>query len=200
MFSQLPIDVLTYIATIDAHDDMGDVWFKLWLIDEGFKKYGNIRIFIENKTMHYRHKNEIHITYLFGEEHSIYDKPSRVENGHKKWHYKGILHRNNDKPAIIYSDGHMVWYKNGMVHRDDDNPAVIDKDSLTWHKKGELHRDNDKPALIRTFMQVWYKNGELHRIGGPAMVYDNGSTRYYINGKYYTSKHYLKICLGLAKK
>lgn len=146
MFSQLPIDVLIYIAIIDAHDDMGDVWFKLWLINEGFKKYGNIRIFMANKTTHYRHKNEVHITYLFGKEHSIYDKPSHIENGHKQWHYKGVLHRgalgaqslhdkHNDKPAIIYSDGRIVWYKNGMIHRDNDNPAIIDKDSLAWYKK-----------------------------------------------------------------
>jgi hypothetical protein len=178
---------------------MGDVWFKLWLIDDGFKKYGNIRIFISNKTTHYRHKNEVHITYLFGKEHSIYDEPSRVENGFREWHYNGILHRTDDKPAMIYSNGLMVWYKNGMIHRDGDKPAVIGKDKL-WYKNGMIHRDNDKPARITTYRHQLYSNGALHRMGGPAIVYDDGSTDYYINGKWYTSKHYLKICLGLAKK
>lgn len=172
----------------------------MWLIDEGFKKYSNPRIFIENKTTHYCYKNGIQLTYLFGKEHSIYDKPSRIENGHKQWHYKGILHRGNDKPAIIYSDGHMVWYKNGMKHRDGDKPAVIGKDKLVWYKNEMIHRDGDKPSRISTVTHQWYKNGELHRIGGPAVVYDDGSTSYYINGKEYTSKHYLRICLGLAKK
>ena len=46
----------------------------------------------------------------------------------KKWYKNGELHRDNDKPAIIWSNGQKEWYKNGKRHRDGDKPAVINPD------------------------------------------------------------------------
>ena len=35
------------------------------------------------------------------------------------------LHRDGDKPAMIFTDGSKSWYKNGQRHREGDEPAVI---------------------------------------------------------------------------
>ena len=35
------------------------------------------------------------------------------ENGTQKWFINNELHRENDLPAIIYSDGTKEWYLNG---------------------------------------------------------------------------------------
>jgi hypothetical protein len=49
----------------------------------------------------------------------------------------GQLHRDNDQPAIIYSDGSKKWYQNGKLHRDNDQPAIIFADgSKIWYKNG----------------------------------------------------------------
>ncbi len=31
------------------------------------------------------------------------------------WYKNGEIHRDNDLPAIIYSDGYKVWYVNGRL-------------------------------------------------------------------------------------
>jgi hypothetical protein len=74
----------------------------------------------------------------------------------------------------------MEWYIHG------DLPAEIDWYEQTWYKNGFKHRDGDKPAYINTLpgfaKQVWYKNGEKHREGDPAVIHENGSKYWYING------------------
>lgn len=37
----------------------------------------------------------------------------------------GLIHRDNDLPAIMYSDGTKEWFKNGVPHRDDENKPAI---------------------------------------------------------------------------
>jgi hypothetical protein len=59
-------------------------------------------------------------------------------NGDQFWCKNGnIKHRDNDLPAVIYSDGTQEWYKNGKRHRDNDLPA----------------------AIFRSEYQYWYQNG-----------------------------------------
>jgi len=62
----------------------------------------------------------------------------QLEHGDKIWsNKKGQIHRDNDKPAIIYSDGTQHWYKNGLRHRDNDLPAIIYADgNQYWYKEG----------------------------------------------------------------
>jgi hypothetical protein len=50
---------------------------------------------------------------------------------------EGKLHRDGDKPAVIFSDGSRWWYKEGKLHRD--KPACIDRNgSKYWYKDGKL--------------------------------------------------------------
>lgn len=85
----------------------------------------------------------------------------------------GARHSFNDKPAYQQTNGDtQKWYKCGVLHRDNDLPAIIevsDIDSVMfcWYKNGVLHRDNDKPAIMifdlsyRRF--IYYDNGIIRR-------------------------------------
>ena len=69
---------------------------------------------------------------------------------------KDQLHRNNDLPAIEYSNGTKFYYKNGRRHRDNDLPAIeYASGHKEYYKNGKLHRDNDLPAI--EYAAIGYK-------------------------------------------
>lgn len=37
----------------------------------------------------------------------------------------GKIHRDNDKPAVIWADSTQEWWSNGMLHRDSGMPAIV---------------------------------------------------------------------------
>ena len=100
------------------------------------------------------------------------------------WYKTSFLHRNGDKPAVIYADGTLQWWKNGLRHRDGNKPARIYADGgLVWYKNGEFHRDGDKPAYIGAGgTLIWYKNDKQHRACSPAVIYPDNKHEYWING------------------
>lgn len=95
------------------------------------------------------------------------DPPTEVDSyGDKYWrNSQGQLHRESDKPAVMFADGTQAWYQNGKLHRAGDKPAWVSVNSSnSWWKHGQLHRDNDKPAYIQdNGSQSWYVNGECTR-------------------------------------
>ena len=103
---------------------------------------------------------------------------------------QGVLHRDNDKPAII-THNFLEWNQYGKIHRDGDLPAVIYNNNYSgykmWCKQGMTHRDNDLPALICSDgTQIWYQNNKIHREDSkPAIIYLNGNKEWYINDKCY---------------
>ena len=83
--------------------------------------------------------------------------------GTKRWYNsKGILHRDNDLPAIEYANGSKEWYMNGKHHRENDLPAV------EWYDGAKY----------------WYINNEIHRENGPASEFSDGGKAWYWHGKY----------------
>ena len=108
----------------------------------------------------------------------------KTADGTRVWYKNGEVHRDDDRPAIIYADGGLVWYKNGEYHRDGDKPARIDEDgTLGWWKNGKIHRDGDKPAVIGSDgLLVWYKNGQRHRVLGPAVIDKNNNFEWWFRG------------------
>jgi hypothetical protein len=42
----------------------------------------------------------------------------------------GVLHRSNDKPAIVHKSALYIWYQYGRIMRDNDKPAVVLYNSL----------------------------------------------------------------------
>ena len=73
------------------------------------------------------------------------NKPTEITpKGTKIWKNKeGRYHRENDKPAIEFSDGGKVWYINGKKHRENDKPAIEDSDGQKeWWINGKFIKQN----------------------------------------------------------
>ncbi len=107
-------------------------------------------------------------------------------DGTQRWYKDGVLHRDDDEPAVIYPSGTYEWHKDGKLHRDGDEPALIFAGGTRkWYKNGKLHRDDGKPAVAkRNGTQYWYKDGKLHRDGDePALIFAGGTRKWYKNGK-----------------
>jgi hypothetical protein len=119
-----------------------------------------------------------------GQLHRHDDKPAVITADQQEWYYWGVLHRDNDMPAVV-GVGFKRWYKRGKLHRDGDKPASIYRNNnYLWYQDGQCHRDHDRPAIIYDDGSMrWYKHDRLHRIGGPAVINDDYTTQWFINGK-----------------
>jgi hypothetical protein len=124
----------------------------------------------------------------------------------KEWYLDGVLHREDDLPAIEYTNtlGAKEWWKNGKLHRDGDLPAVEFyiglsnvwyKKGLKWYKNGERHRDGDLPAVeYSNGAKWWFKNDLLHRDNGlPAFETPNGNNEWWWFGRNVSRKEALEL-------
>ncbi|HMC00637.1 MAG TPA: hypothetical protein VKN14_06335 [Flavobacteriaceae bacterium] len=115
---------------------------------------------------------------------------------------KVILHRENDKPAIEYSNGTKYWYKNGKIHRENDKPAIEwSNGSKFWYNKnGRFIKREDKTPTkmkIKNGTEVWVLNeqeldsnnfdwykAKIHRENDlPAVICSNGTKQWYKDNK-----------------
>jgi len=91
--------------------------------------------------------------------------------------------------SLINENNNVLYVKNGVWHRDNDLPAVEYSDGAkTWYKDGNCHREN-APANIAPDVEMWCVEGVKHRYDGPALTL-HGNQFYYINGKEYSEKDY----------
>jgi hypothetical protein len=76
-------------------------------------------------------------------------------------HKQTILKFHDGRTWIISSSGSQYWYLHRMLHREGDKPAVIwANGSQYWYLNGELHREGDKPAIVRADgSQEWFIDG-----------------------------------------
>ena len=98
------------------------------------------------------------------------EPPTAVDGAYRSWHNAaGELHRDFDLPAEI--DGDLcAWYRDGNLHRDADRPAIVwFNGSFEWWVAGELHRDGGHPAVVQAdgTEQYWVR-GELVRHADPS--------------------------------
>jgi hypothetical protein len=127
---------------------------------------------------------------------SQYDYSNRWQTGHQYGYQNDdcrfIVHRENDLPAVVYTDGTKTWYFHGETHRDDDKPAYMGSNGdKIWFQFGKRYRKGNQPAAILKHgtRKEWYdKDGKLHRDGGrPAVKIRNGTDdkvdEYWIHGK-----------------
>jgi hypothetical protein len=115
--------------------------------------------------------------------------------GNKEWTVNGKMHRDGDKPALIYPGGTSCWFKYGELHRDGDKPAIIFADgSRNWYKHGKRHRDGDEPAIIYADGdREWYKHGVRHREGNKPAFISTKRCYWYKHGvKYYPKRRRLE--------
>lgn len=81
------------------------------------------------------------------------------------WYNKyGLKHRDDDMPAVIYSNGNKGWYKNGKLDRKNDLPAMIGNNGEEyWFEDGLLHREDDLPAIIKpNGTRLYFKYGRRY--------------------------------------
>jgi len=89
--------------------------------------------------------------------------------GDKRWRLpNGDYHRENDLPAVEWTDGTKKWWVNGNLHRENNKPAVI---LVSGHKE-------------------WLVNGKLHRTNGAAIEYFNGEKEWYLEGVQYSEEEF----------
>jgi hypothetical protein len=91
---------------------------------------------------------------------------------------------------------------NGKLHRDDDLPAIeYTNGGKSWYINGEQRRENDLPtAVFGNGNTVWHINGKLHRLGGlPAIIHTNGNKWWYIYNKSYSYEQVINYYKTLAR-
>ena len=80
-------------------------------------------------------------TYANGAPHCFDNRPFERNFYRRIWYNLGRIHRDNDKPAVIYRDQARLWFKNGKLHRDNDLPAVIKNNGTKeWYKNGQSYQ------------------------------------------------------------
>jgi hypothetical protein len=126
------------------------------------------------------------------------DGPAIIKNksesiGTQMWFVNGLLHRDDDLPAIQYTSDSYVWknnkennisgqwWTNGKRHRLNDLPAIVFGDEhQEWWIDGQRHRADNKPAIIKNrtnssvlhpTQQEWWYEGKQHRdFDEPAII------------------------------
>jgi hypothetical protein len=127
--------------------------------------------------------------YKNGVLHRDEDEPAVIyPSGVLEYYKNGKLHRDNNKPAKIYNNGDKEYYKNGELHRDDGGPAKDLSHKKVWYQNGKIKRDGDKPDeiiyYINNVKQIWHNdNQQWHRINGPAVIDSHGNKEWRINGR-----------------
>lgn len=160
--NELIFDIKYNIAKISPH-----VWVIFAIYDAEFREYsrsqfGIIR-FRQLFTISTKHNYGIEYT-LLGLPHNEGDMPAIITNsGDKYWYKSGLLHRDDDLPAVMYVD-RLEWWVNGTRCRPNDLPAVVSGHHKIWYDKGVIHRSGDKPAIITETTLEWFEYGERKKL------------------------------------
>lgn len=68
---------------------------------------------------------------------------------------------------------------------------IVTLKAYVWFVDGKIHKDKEPAMLFDDGSIKWYHEGNLHRIGGPAFVSKSNLIHHYvINGAYYSPQEY----------
>lgn len=103
----------------------------------------------------------------------------KYEGEFQEWWVNGKLHRDNDKPALVYVNNdcnYDNYDRDEFDSLDDYGITSYVKEYRAWLVNGKLHRDNDKPAVVIIYkngfkLNEWWVNGNRHRDLLPAVVH-----------------------------
>jgi hypothetical protein len=96
-----------------------------------------------------------------------------------------LLHRDEDKPAIIWPSGQVEYYKNGKCHREGNKPAVAIGHCQKWYKHGVRQRWGILPHYINSFNQ-FNQNVKIE-------VYHGGKFYYFYEKQFVLLQIFIKI-------
>jgi len=71
------------------------------------------------------------------------------DEGTRCWFYKDVWHRENNKPACVWTDGFKAWYINGERHRENGPAVEWENDEKEWWLNDEIYTENDYKFEIR---------------------------------------------------
>ena len=154
--------------------------------------------------IHRRHKyritsQSIHLTFVNGFLHSVNDEPAAIWRARagvfeQKWFRNGLLHRDGDKPALVFCD-EQSWFTDGKL-RNDHRPSTLTPRAAKWgarqydakwelrqYQRGNrcpenvLHRMGDLPALIGGLSLKWMQHGCIYKRDNdlPSIINIDGS-------------------------
>ncbi|RTK95519.1 MAG: hypothetical protein EKK64_06770 [Neisseriaceae bacterium] len=127
----------------------------------------------------------------------VYDVKDRI------WIKDNYVHRDKDLPAVENFCGTKHWYLYGRRHRDNNKPAVVfSYNKLSSHQKEHFfihgkkyiinQKDGFKEFLFIPSSKFSTTNQDeaiLHSINGmPSVVFDNGTKEWYFDGKLHREK------------
>lgn len=99
----------------------------------------------------------------------------------------GRHHREDDLPAVI-AVTHTAWYFHGILHRENNQPAIVrHRTGKWWYHHGRMHRDdNDLPAVEwSSGMREWFINGKRLRKNGKHVIeHPNGDREWRDDGSF----------------
>lgn len=73
------------------------------------------------------------------------------------------------------------WWENCKIYNDNGLLAVF-KNNSHWNPN-KLHRKNGPAIIFENGTKKWYLNGRQHREDGPAIEWEDGGSSWYINGQ-----------------
>jgi len=94
----------------------------------------------------------------------------------------GLLHRENDSPAVIDGQGNQFWFSNGKLHRENGPAAIITSDIDVSNRSYWLFEEKGL-AIPTKPGSYWLCEGKLHRDNGPAVEMISGRKEWAIDGK-----------------
>ena len=102
------------------------------------------------------------------------------------WTKDGEIHRDGDKPAMVYTNGSKHWYKHGKLHRDGDKPAIVhDKDfpeDNEYWKNGKQYTPEHLKGVVLNKIEVHRdENGEKHFVNDHHAYTESNGTRHWYN-------------------
>lgn len=123
----LPTDVQVVVCLHSAH-----LWYWLYRCDNNF------RLFSES------YVGRMLFRRCFTEKHYNH-KLHRLT-----WRLFGIIHRDDDLPAVMTLSNCQYWYQNGLLHRDNNKPAAVHNRKRKHYfihgvyQRSEISIDNDE--------------------------------------------------------
>lgn len=61
--------------------------------------------------------------------------------GAVEWRLNGKHHRDDDLPAMEWTNGAKAWFRHGLLHRDGDLPAIVNGNDMKWYQSGiRIHK------------------------------------------------------------
>lgn len=124
---------------------------------------------------------EHHISSINTLYSELVARPQSIKLSQEKvveYHYDIGASIRYDLPAIVTNNKYIFVDYDGKIHRDGDKPAVIyaNEARCEWRQRGMLHRDGNRPAIVKNVMsdgradQLLFVRDLLHREDGPAVV------------------------------